>query len=248
MSDLTNFVAFNSNAVKPYNKLSNFNRAPFTFTEDDIDVNLLRINPNLSTFSSALDSVVFQSTEHAWQALTKALDRATFERFVSGDLSRFDEAAFEPYNRPPKKPRKQSDAPKKSIVKTAASSLRVWAAKDNVGIVPKMAANPKNGKLVGLDSSKMNYDNEHLDARSEHDIWIKLLLLKFRQNKVHRDVLLATGDAYLLEFDRGAERAEAISGTKVHWGGMIKDGRLFGDNAMGKYMMEVRTLLKNETL
>lgn len=56
-------------------------------------------------------------------------------------------------------------------------------------------------------------------------------------------VLLNTGDDYLLEFNREAARKDA----NPHWCGfMPRDDVLCGENAMGKYMMEVRAALRKK--
>ena len=61
-------------------------------------------------------------------------------------------------------------------------------------------------------------------------------------------MLLGTGEKYLLEFVRGAERRERGGGGRERWGGLLKDseeheaeGRLlFGENRMGRALMWVR--------
>lgn len=79
-----------------------------------------------------------------------------------------------------------------------------------------------------------------------HDLFIDLLVSKFKKNRSARKVLLGTGDAYLLEESRLAKNA-ATQGMQVpYWGGKIdKDTMmLYGSNTMGKIMMEVRDLMK----
>jgi hypothetical protein len=51
----------------------------------------------------------------------------------------------------------------------------------------------------------------------------------------------------LIEFDRMAKH-HSEAGRPPLWTGMVKDGKLYGQNPMGKMMMEVRDQLAGEVL
>ena len=109
-----------------------------------------------------------------------------------------------------------------------------------VGIVAKMASNPKHAAAAGLPPPSAPHD-------FSAEIFFPILLSKFTRGAELRGVLLATGEKYLLEFVRGAERRERGGGGRERWGGLLKDGGeqaegclLFGENRMGRALMWVR--------
>ena len=110
-----------------------------------------------------------------------------------------------------------------------------------VGVVAKMASNPKHAAAAGLPPPSAPHD-------FSAEIFFPILLSKFSRSAELRGVLLGTGEKYLLEFVRGAERRERGGGGRERWGGLLKDseeheaeGRLlFGENRMGRALMWVR--------
>tara|TARA_R110002072_G_scaffold260935_1_gene419546 strand:+ start:477 stop:959 length:483 start_codon:yes stop_codon:yes gene_type:complete len=102
--------------------------------------------------------------------------------------------------------------------------LKFWSKKGNIGIVAKMATNVRIGKKLGLIRDEKFQPSD--------DLWLKLLKMKF-SIKYFDDILKSTGGTYLLEFDRGARI------RPVFWGGLISDDILYGNNQMGKYLMEL---------
>ena len=116
-----------------------------------------------------------------------------------------------------------------------------------VGIVAKMASNPKHAAAAGLPPPSAPHD-------FSAEIFFPILLSKFTRSAELRGVLLGTGEKYLLEFVRGAERRERGGGGRERWGGLLKDGEahevdeaheadgrlLFGENRMGRALMWVR--------
>ena len=106
---------------------------------------------------------------------------------------------------------------------------KYWSKKKNIGIIAKMATNEKIGKKLGL----IRDENFH----STDVLWIKILEKKYLI-KYFGDILKSTDDIYLLEFDRGAKHRFKTSNSV--WGGLICDNILYGNNQMGKYLMEVR--------
>ncbi len=102
--------------------------------------------------------------------------------------------------------------------------LKFWSKKGNIGIVAKMATNMKIGKKLGLIRDE--------EFQPSDDLWLKLLRKKY-SIKYFGDILKSTNGTYLLEFDRGARI------KPVFWGGLISDNILYGNNQMGKYLMEL---------
>ena len=101
--------------------------------------------------------------------------------------------------------------------------------KDNIGIVAKMATDKKRGIKLGLRRNK--------DFESTMDLWIEILLLKYKKTE-YKKILLSTNNLYLLEFDRGAKNKSS------KWAGIIQNGVLYGDNLMGIYHMIVRNIIR----
>lgn len=225
---LTDHVKFHSKGVAPYNTLSNFHRVgagvTLTYTQAQATPALLRACPRLLEFMGGQDAK-YPSSEHAWQSL-KADDRASFARFqTGGDLTDWSPNGFMPFV--------SFDAAK------AMKKFKHWAEKNNIGVLAKFASNPKYA--VNLDIA-LGYTRERLSADDERAVWRVILDAKFSQNADCRRVLLDTGTRYLLEFVSGANR-DFAKGIVTHWGGLINNGRLVGENVMGNYLMEARARL-----
>ena len=173
---------------------------------------------NLSNFALIpngieYDGLIYPSTEHAFQA-QKYIESQRYRFSVKGDLGIWDGLKLV-YD--------SKDYEKK---------YKYWSKKSNIGIIAKMATNEKIGKKLKLIRNK--------NFRSTDDLWIKILEKKY-SIKYFNDLLKSTDDIYLLEFDRGSNKK---SNTKpVFWGGLISDNRLYGNNQMGKYIMEIRNKL-----
>jgi predicted NAD-dependent protein-ADP-ribosyltransferase YbiA (DUF1768 family) len=71
---------------------------------------------------------------------------------------------------------------------------------------------------------------------------MKILEKKYSK-KYFSDLLKSTDDIYLLEFDRGANNK--FKNFKSFWGGLIANDTLYGNNKMGKYLMEIRNNLSH---
>lgn len=209
------FVYFYSGSDSPLNKLSNLAEAHIELLPDDPAVEVLvKIRPELRQWCPAK----FPSAEHLWKSL-QARDQDTFNQFqIDGRLGKLTlETMALVY--PPSE---------------VASKFKYWSSKNNVGIVAKLATNPKRAPLIGL--KMLNTRNEHLEAFVEEEIWVCILLLKFKQNPLHLAVLQSTGSSKLVEFDRYPKKT-------THWGGQYVNGELVGENAMGRYMQIVREKL-----
>ena len=152
------------------------------------------------------DGLRYISTEHAFQAQKYIKEQR--KRFsVEGDLGQLDSGFDLAFGK---------DWEKKKLF---------WMKKNNIGIIPKMVTNEKRGLKLGLIRDK-NFVNTS-------ELWFDLLWQKFRIDRF-RKTLTSTGNNYLLEYDRGAERMNPL------WSGIIKDGKLYGTNLMGKYIMYIR--------
>lgn len=217
------FLYFKSN-INATRFMSNVTTLP-----NDLEVGAANIGPEMALVCPGLhswlirsgDSDDFASSEAAWQAL-KALNYETFLRFTTkGDLGKLSLAFFQRLY--PKNPDK------------ALKKFNSWTRKLADGIVAKIAANPKHAKKLGLRPGvDMNYEREHLSPTTENKVWMTLLGLKYRQNPSLKDRLLLTGSKILVELEPGAKKGHA------HWGGLVVDNAVVGENKMGQYMMKIR--------
>jgi len=219
------YINFYSGAKAPYYKLSNLFHAPVKITSSaDLPTYWQHSAPLRSLLASGGDGpLYFASIEQVWHAF-KALDRQTFLRFTNtGDLGQLDPNVF-------------------TDTKT---NMVHWKKKNMIGIAAKLASNPTHGAALGLGPNKMDYGRENLGLAMEQTIWLELLMLKFRQNPLLAQILLATGSTQLIELDRGAQRRAVNGHAPVHWGGYKDDnGVLWGDNAISGYLISTRTALR----
>ena len=163
-----------------------------------------------------IDGECYNTTEAAFQAFHKIAnsDRKHFQ--IAGKFGSWDgmNAFFD-----------------KEI---ASKKIAYWSKKDNLGIVAKMASNPKYKSKTNLTFKNTcdKYD-DILDGYTKD--WAILLIHKFSLPGF-RELLLETKDEMLVEFDR-------MGNPNCFWGGKIIEGRLVGSNAMGKMLMMVRESL-----
>lgn len=171
------------------------------------------------------------SSEHAYQAAYRC-EKECWARFaVGGDLATLE-----------------AGLPLVFRADEVARKLRFWGAKSTrkamVGIVAKMAVRPESAARIGLKLRKWSDDIR--DLAEIRALFTEILLAKYRANPLAARKLVATGTATLVEFDRGAGRKTA-AGKPPLWTGLVKEGKLQGQNLMGELMMEVRAvLLKSE--
>lgn len=217
------YLYFNSGAQEPWNLLSNFNATTIIFTFNDITSDMLKACPCLDAWMYER-MVVFPSSEHLWQAL-KAKTREAFVAFAVGGRCSGAEVLLSIYG------------------EEGLDKWRRWMRKGNVGVAAKLAATPKHAVVLDLVGG-LDYSRERLPSLTERGIWLAILRLKFNQSPKHRQVLLNTGNALLIEFDKRAARSSR-GGGGAHWGGMwCKDTlRVIGESVMGGYLMEMRTEL-----
>lgn len=224
-------LSFGSNAPPPRNQLSNFHEAPIRVRRHDILPFFMGMTaPAYASWIPEYGpGVVFPSSEHFWQSL-KACDAHTFHAFTAdvalGKLTPDAFAIFFPA-------RKNAD---KALAKCA-----YWSKKRNVGILAKLAVSKARQRALGKARGWQFLYPDTNDApmtpklaELEACIWTHILTLKFEQNPGPRLALMYTGNAHLYE------QARMNPG---HWAGMVtKEGTFEGENAMGRYMMAVRSV------
>lgn len=160
------------------------------------------------------DGVEYPSSEHAFQAQRVAAHRRR-ELFSTDGAYADLVKGFRNFF-----PRDSSKAEKKASY---------WGKKKNVGVIAKMLV-ARTNNLVEMSESTCA------------DIFFNVLKAKYIQNEDAKRVLLSTGDRYLVEFDRGAERKRK-SGKVCRWGALVREGRVVGSNQMGALLMRVRDQL-----
>ena len=201
------------------------------------------------------------TSEHAYQASKFEAD--DWSRFAEGgDLSTLDglRSVVDTYRNAAKRvthrllDRPEDDPVRKELIDKLAIQERLikkkkthWSKKKTrpamPGIVAKMASNPKRAKTLGLTMLGWIETNED-DLSS---IFLPILREKYKHNPDLTAALLGTGDALLVEFDRGAVR-ETAAGRPPLWTGQIQNGVLYGCNLMGRLQMEVRELARGDAL
>jgi predicted NAD-dependent protein-ADP-ribosyltransferase YbiA (DUF1768 family) len=159
------------------------------------------------------DQLVFPSTEHAFQS-RKYVVKDRARFSVNGDLGIV--SGFSLVFREKEYEKKQ----------------KYWMKKWNIGIIAKMATNKTVGRRLKLEIDP--------DFKSTDELWLEILPCKYNKEPF-KQLLKSTLDIYLLEFDRGAYHRFGVS--LAFWGGNIIQNDLWGQNQMGKYLMQVRYLL-----
>ena len=112
-----------------------------------------------------------------------------------------------------------------------------------VGAVQKLAVKRPMAKKLGLT---LLPQEDRLDIDETSRLFTELLLAKFRANPELCAMLLETGNKTLVEFDRGAERRSKSGDPPLFTGLVGKDGVLYGQNLMGKLLMDVREIIRLE--
>jgi hypothetical protein len=177
--------------------------------------------PDLFQSPEAAVGLEYASTEHLWQSL-KCATMSGVRRFtVTGDIGN---------------PEKFGEVMRKMGGKDGS----FWLKKKCIGVAAKMAVHPSRASSVmQLTLSVYRKTDEVMSSGTndsrERRLWMEILRLKYEQNADLRAVLLATGSAPLVEFDRHGG----------YWGACRKkDSRLWvGQNTMGCYHMAIRSQL-----
>ena len=128
---------------------------------------------------------------------------------------------------------------------TAEKKITWWGkgAVSMDGVVAKMVVNPEHNKKLKtpLRLRRLAADG---DIEAQSVLWRAILMAKARADPQYRDILEFSGDALLVEFDRGAKRAVS-RGRNPFWTGLVdkESGDLFGSNFMGVCQMRNRERL-----
>ena len=187
---------------------------------------------NLTRCKLVLDGFEWTSVEH-WYQGTKFVPKDRQRLAEGGDLASLD--AFRLHRGVFVKRDKEE------------RSIKHWGANtkkpDMVGIVAKMASNPRRAQRLGLRMlPKQDESEDRIPELIE--LFKRGLHAKFAQNPEMRAALLDTGNKQLVEFGRGAER-ETKAGRPPLWNGMwVEETKeVVGRNLMGQIMMQVRAEL-----
>jgi len=126
-----------------------------------------------------------------------------------------------------------------------------WGKKNQFGVLAKMVNNlskvPKKGRCKISDLGLV--PNPAWDFGESHErLWMSLLRSKF-QDPMMREVLLNTGDAYLIEYqkfekEKGTDRDHVDFYTAYYNAGQCKHCNEPRCNAIGKFLMKIRDELR----
>lgn len=248
----------NGNVICNVYEFSNFAFAPLQVKPTDPLVNqLVRVCPQWRDWMMDSD-LGFTCTEAIWQSL-KSKTRNEFDLFnILG--SSIGETTLD---RNPNLFEREVNTFRlfypndKDGVAAARKNRNYWAPHRMVGtLFQRLVRSDKINERPLLKEppynlTKKSFDmtREFLEPNLERDVWCAILKHKFNSHERLKRGLLATGDAYLLEFDRAAARTKHK--VDVHWGGFLKvqdDGSvvLLGKNKMGEYLMRVRHEFVND--
>lgn len=215
-------VRFGSGMKMPNAKLSNFYTVPVRvraahITESSQSAAIQAAFPNLERWLGS-EGRVFPSSEHAYQSL-KAADEATFLQFTEGGaLAAWPTATMHPFAA-------------SSSAKDRAETFNKFnkSNKPMIGILAKMAVTPDRAERLGLRYRNARGLMEKERWQSiEKALWLDIVLrAKYdpngpAENRALYEFLLCTGDAYLLEFGRGA-RSDHFDPRKTdaYWNGAL---------------------------
>ena len=161
-----------------------------------------------------IDGMRFPSSEHAWVYHTYGRSP---DLLSGGALSTFDGLTLLGY-----------------VPELISKTERYWGT-ERIGAVARFyGSHVRKSRPEGASQLTM-------DAKLE--IWMRILRAKFADPHLRR-FLISTGDAYLLEFCKGAvKRQLAPDAEPERWGGWHYEGRVWGCNHMGRLLMRVRTEL-----
>ena len=111
-----------------------------------------------------------------------------------------------------------------------------------VGIVAKMAVKQKVAKKIGLPLLSPDESVHSVDEMEE--LFLDILMAKYRACASARSQLLATAGHHLVEFSRAAER-DTKKGKPPLWTGLVSknDKMLYGHNMQGELQMRIRERL-----
>jgi hypothetical protein len=180
---------------------------------------------NLTACLLVIDGKHYPSVEHWYQSQKVASHASDFE--CGGKWSTWDamHLLWKPTN--------------------VARKIAYWRRKHSIGIIAKLAINRAR---IGTRSQRLQVGLtlkptllEYVSFKDALELWLPVLLAKVAQNIEVLALLRMHRQDYFLEFSRGAQR-QTHHGNPPRWSGMIKDGKLFGENWMGRLWMQVAAL------
>ena len=169
----------------------------------------------------------YNSTEHAYQSLKFIKeDRIRFTK--NGDLGNYE--SIKKYG--------NIFYGKKITDEELDKKIEYWEKKKCIGIVAKMSSNIKYSKRLGL-----TYD-ENCDYLINYEKFKEILKIKYNIEKF-KNLLQKTKGRMIIEFGKGAKRLHEKN-INEKWGGLVDNGILYGENTMGKWLMEIRDQITEE--
>lgn len=165
------------------------------------------------------NGTLYRSVEHAFQS-QKFNESEKFA--IGGDFDNYDSL----------KNYKQIFYTKKITDEELDKKISYWSQRKCVGVVAKLVSGVKHPRF-GLSYKKDFIDSE--------DLMRQLLIIKFKDQELAK-LLVSTEDKILVEFSKSAFRN--FQNSKIEkWTGLVKDGVIYGENTMGKLLMEIRESL-----
>lgn len=193
---------------------------------------------NFTATSFRYGEHAWDTSEHAYQAMLCLAESHHHKLAAGSTLSNIETGVMAVFDK---------DVARK-VVFWGEKRLKTGRKRSMVGVVAKMAIKEKTGKKLGLSlRTEPNYSTQHVAT-----LFLDILKAKYEADADLQDILVShTGNKYLLEFDRGAERQGKLATQRKdsryisRWAGMIKNGRLWGINLQGELQMAMREWFRN---
>jgi len=143
----------------------------------------------------------------------------------------------------------------KTIAETVEKKQKHWGKKNQFGVLAKMVNNlskpPKKGPCK-IDRLGLRPNSAWDFGESHERLWMSLLRSKF-QDPAMRGVLLNTGDAYLIEYqkfekEKGTER-DYVDFYTAYYNEATRECKHCNEprcNAIGKFLMKIRDELRGK--
>ena len=176
----------------------------------------------------------YNSSEHCYMAM-RVVRKHRYRFAVGGDLSDLTDASV-------------SAVYGISDAQQIAKKRKYWSAKGTrpamPGIIAKLATKPSVAARLQIELKK-GWNEERRSEQELIDIFVPILIAKYRANPKLKEVLINTGKDTLVEFSKSAVRDPSTS----RWTGLMdkETGMLHGGNLQGRIHMIVRHMLRTET-
>lgn len=217
------FMYFGSGSTRDTRSvLSNFSGdASFMLTAAHLTPAMLELCPEAKDWLEHEVGWLVCSSEHLWQALDKAGDRETFHALLTSGWGSALEDVF-------------------PAAEQAAKIAHWRVAKRNmVGILVKMAVDPRRARSLGLvlrPGRTTKSETSRIPRALLDRVWADILTLKFTRNPAAATYLTRTAGKTLIELETRPPQ---------FWGACYKEATntLVGQNVMGEYLMAMRARL-----